>query len=289
MEGTVAQITRIFHEDPAVTGVFAAVGGTTANAFSGSSGGSLQNAQLTILLKSNRHISGEAFRAKYRKDLQVIPDARVSFLSADGTAGFQQVLTGDDSKAIDQAAYELERQMRGLTVLADPRPASPPSGPEIVIRPRAAEAARLGVSVDSIAQVARVATVGDIDANVAKLTRASGGSRSACACRRTPRRPRPDPGAASRRPAAARRLDGGRCVFQAGPAKIDRLNRRKRQVTVEAELNGAELGQAIQAVNKLPIMKNLPKGVGRPPAGDQEADGRAVRRLRRRPASRAWR
>jgi HAE1 family hydrophobic/amphiphilic exporter-1 len=147
MEGTVAQITRIFHEDPAVTGVFAAVGGTTANAFSGSSGGSLQNAQLTILLKSNRHISGEAFRAKYRKDLQVIPDARVSFLSADGTAGFQQVLTGDDSKAIDQAAYELERQMRGLTVLADPRPASPPSGPEIVIRPRAAEAARLGVSV----------------------------------------------------------------------------------------------------------------------------------------------
>jgi HAE1 family hydrophobic/amphiphilic exporter-1 len=272
MEGTVAQITRIFHEDPAVTGVFAAVGGTTANAFSGSSGGSLQNAQLTILLKSNRHITGEAFRAKYRKDLQVIPDARVSFLSADGTAGFQQVLTGDDSAAIDKAAYELERQMRGLKVLADPRPASPPSGPEIVIRPRAAEAARLGVSVDSIAQVARVATVGDIDANVAKLNQGE---------RRIPIRIRLAQDARtdidrikSLRLTTARggttTLDSVADVeFQAGPAKINRLN-RARQVTVEAELNGIELGQAVQAVNKLPIMKNLPAGVRPASVGNQE-------------------
>jgi HAE1 family hydrophobic/amphiphilic exporter-1 len=272
MEGTVAQITRIFHEDPAVTGVFAAVGGTTANAFSGSSGGSLQNAQLTILLKSNRHISGEAFRAKYRKDLQVIPDARVSFLSADGTAGFQQVLTGDDSKAIDQAAYELERQMRGLTVLADPRPASPPSGPEIVIRPRAAEAARLGVSVDSIAQVARVATVGDIDANVAKLNQ---GERRIPIRIRLPQDARTDiDRIRSLRLTTARggttTLDSVADVeFQAGPAKINRLN-RARQVTVEAELNGIELGQAVQAVNKLPIMKNLPKGVRAASVGNQE-------------------
>jgi HAE1 family hydrophobic/amphiphilic exporter-1 len=272
MEGTVAQITRIFHEDPAVTGVFAAVGGTTANAFSGSSGGSLQNAQLTILLKSNRHISGEAFRAKYRKDLQVIPDARVSFLSADGTAGFQQVLTGDDSKAIDQAAYELERQMRGLTVLADPRPASPPSGPEIVIRPRAAEAARLGVSVDAIAQVARVATVGDIDANVAKLNQ---GERRIPIRIRLPQDARTDiDRIRSLRLTTARggttTLDSVADVeFQAGPAKINRLN-RARQVTVEAELNGIELGQAVQAVNKLPIMKNLPKGVRAASVGNQE-------------------
>jgi HAE1 family hydrophobic/amphiphilic exporter-1 len=272
MEGTVAQITRIFHEDPAVTGVFAAVGGTTANAFSGSSGGSLQNAQLTILLKSNRHISGEAFRAKYRKDLQVIPDARVSFLSADGTAGFQQVLTGDDSQAIDQAAYELERQMRGLTVLADPRPASPPSGPEIVIRPRAAEAARLGVSVDAIAQVARVATVGDIDANVAKLNQ---GERRIPIRIRLPQDARTDiDRIRSLRLTTARggttTLDSVADVeFQAGPAKINRLN-RARQVTVEAELNGIELGQAVQAVNKLPIMKNLPKGVRAASVGNQE-------------------
>jgi Cu/Ag efflux pump CusA len=59
--------------------------------------------------------------------------------------------------------------MRGLTVIADPRPSSSPSGPEIVIRPRVAEAARLGVTAQSIAQAARVATVGDIDANVSKL------------------------------------------------------------------------------------------------------------------------
>ncbi|MFV3428460.1 hypothetical protein ACNJFD_21195, partial [Mycobacterium tuberculosis] len=44
------------------------------------------------------------------------------------------------------------------------------SGPEILIRPKADEAARLGVSSADIAAIARVATVGDIDANVAKMT-----------------------------------------------------------------------------------------------------------------------
>ena len=37
------------------------------------------------------------------------------------------------------------------------------------MRPKADEAARLGVSATTIAAAARIATVGDIDANVAKL------------------------------------------------------------------------------------------------------------------------
>src|SRR5439155_26557047 len=58
--------------------------------------------------------------------------------------------------------------MRGLPQLADPHPAKPPEAPEILIRPKPQEAARLGVSSDTLASIVRVATVGDIDANVAK-------------------------------------------------------------------------------------------------------------------------
>ncbi|RYF96168.1 MAG: efflux RND transporter permease subunit, partial [Caulobacteraceae bacterium] len=58
--------------------------------------------------------------------------------------------------------------------------------------------------------------------------------------------------------------------FQAGPARIERLN-RMRQQTVQAELNGVEMGTANQAVDKLPIMKNLPAGVTPAETGQLEA------------------
>src|SRR6185437_8676909 len=58
--------------------------------------------------------------------------------------------------------------------------------------------------------------------------------------------------------------------FQAGAAQISRLN-RKRQITIEAGLNGVELGQATAAIQKLPIMRHLPPAVGTADIGQQEA------------------
>src|SRR3546814_8008618 len=46
----------------------------------------------------------------------------------------------------------------------------PPPGPELVVTPRPAEAARLNVDSRTLAQVLRIATIGDIDANVAKYS-----------------------------------------------------------------------------------------------------------------------
>jgi HAE1 family hydrophobic/amphiphilic exporter-1 len=60
-------------------------------------------------------------------------------------------------------------------------------------------------------------------------------------------------------------------VFQAGPAKINRFN-RKRQITIEADLDhGAQLGDAVTAINNLPTMKALPDSVSPAAAGDQKA------------------
>jgi len=275
MEDTVRRVTAAVKTDPSVTDVFAEVGSSgPANPFAGGGGGGdLRSASLNVLLDPKRKASGDEIRAALRPKLRAIPDARVNFLDFQGSAGYQQILTSEDPGKLTAASTELERQMRGLDILADPRPSVPPTGPELVIRPRHAEAARLGVSADVIAQAARVATVGDIDANVAKLTAGE---------RRIPIRIRLPAGARAdlerikslRLPTASGGVTTLEAVadveFQAGPARIERLN-RKRQQTVQAELNGVEMGQAQAAVKELPIMKKLPAGVTPAETGQQEA------------------
>ncbi|HEX7885239.1 MAG TPA: efflux RND transporter permease subunit [Phenylobacterium sp.] len=274
MEDTVQRVTAAVKTHPAVTDVFAEVGSSgPSNPFSGAGGSDLRSASLNVLLDHGRSASGDEIRAALRQKLRDIPDARVNFLDSQGSAGYQQILTSEDPAKLLAASTELEREMRTLDVVADPRPSVPPTGPELVIRPRHAEAARLGVSAEAIALAARVATVGDIDANVAKLTAGE---------RRIPIRVRLPAGARAdlerikslRLPTAAGGVTTLGAVadveFQAGPARIERLN-RKRQQTVQAELNGVELGQAAAAVKKLPVMQKLPEGVTPAETGEQEA------------------
>ena len=274
MEDTVQQITRVFRGRPAVRDVFGQVGSTSGPGGSGgSSAGDLNTGTVTVTLDTRRKLSGDELKAQTRQALRNIPDTRATFLDAEGGAGISAILTGDNPEALQRAALELERQMRQDPLIADPHPSAPPTGPELVIRPRAAEAARLGVSVDAIAQVARVATVGDIDANVPKLTAGE---------RRIPIRIRLPAGARAdierirslRIPTAAgavTTLDAVADVqFQAGPARIERLN-RKRRVTIAAELNGSAMGDAYKSIQQLPIMKNLPPGVTPAETGQLEA------------------
>jgi HAE1 family hydrophobic/amphiphilic exporter-1 len=275
MEGTAARINALFQKQPEVTGVFVQVGSTvsTFGPSSGPGGGDLRNGTATILLDSHRHASGDEIKRRLRMGLRAIPDARLTFLDFQGGVGYQQILTGGDPANLEKASLELERQMRGLTQVADPHPATPPVGPEIVIRPKPAEAARLGVSSDAIATIARVATVGDIDANVAKFNQ---GERRIPIRVRLPEAARADLDRirSMRVPTAGggtTTLDSVADIsFQAGAARIDRLN-RERQMTVRAELNGVEMGEAQRAVNNLPIMKHLPPGVRPAAVGDQEA------------------
>jgi HAE1 family hydrophobic/amphiphilic exporter-1 len=268
MERTSASITELFSKAPEVRDVFVQVGSTAGGR--GGGAGELQKGTATILLKPKRKVSGDEIRDRLHQALLSIPDTRLNFLDANGRAGYQQVLTGDDPEALQAAAAELERQMRTVKVINDARPSFPPTAPEVVIRPRMDEAARLGVSTDAIAQIARVATVGEIDANVAKfdegerripirvrLPAEARADLDRCRAQRTP----PARGGAPTLGAVAD------VEFQAGPAQINRLN-RERQMGVQGELNGVVIGEASKAVAALPIMKNLPKGVRPAATGD---------------------
>jgi HAE1 family hydrophobic/amphiphilic exporter-1 len=276
MEEVVRNITATFDERPEVTNIFAQIGSTVVAQGPGGGGGGgsdLRSGTVTVLLDEGRDLTGAEIRREMREALREIPDARVTFLDGQGQAGLQIVLTSENPVALREAALELERQMREVPEIAEPRPSVPPTGPELIIRPRPAEAARLGVSAEQIATVARVATVGDIDANVAKMTI---NERRLPIRLRLPEEARTDLEAirALRIPTATGEVTTLGAVadveFQAGPARIERLN-RSRQLTVQAELNGVELGDANQKVQALPIMQNLPDGVAPAETGELEA------------------
>ena len=266
-------VAAILRARPETAGVFVLVGTGGATDMGAVTGAN--RALLTAILTSDDRPTVPEIQDAIRPKLLDIPDARVT-VAGDGfgSSGMQVVLTSETGEGLEHAALELQRQMRSLPFLGDPRPATAPSGPEIIIRPKAEEAARLGVTAQTIAQIARIATVGDIDANVAKLTTGE---------RRVPIRVRLPAGVRADLPAlratliptsfgTATTLDTVADVeFQAGPAQIDRFDRR-RQITVQADLTGGkQLGDAMAAVNQLPIMKNLPPGVEQASTGEQQS------------------
>jgi len=274
---TVDRLGALLMKQPETAGVFAAAGGTDIESGPGglTSSAGVTGGNVVAILKPDRKLKVIQIRDRIRPLLREIPDTRLSFdISGFGSAEVQVILTSETGVGLDQAALDLQRQMRSVPGLADPRPATPPSGPELVVRPRPDEAARLGVSSDTIAAAARVATVGDIDANVAKLDE---GERRIPIRVRLPEADRSDLSVIKnlRVPTAsggATTLDSVADVyFRAGPAEINRFD-RKRDITMIADTTGGEeVGDAQVKVNALPIMKNLPPGVGKAAQGQERA------------------
>ncbi len=278
MRRVVDRVEGLLAKQPETQSVFAAVG---AGGSSGGPGGGLTSnaginrGSVVAILKPNRTVKVATIRDRVRPLLREIPDARVTYdASGFGSAGVQVILTSESGEGLDQAALTLQRQMRTIKGIADPRPTTPPSGAELIIRPRGQEASRLGVSAQTIASAARVATVGDIDANVSKLDQGE---------RRIPIRVRLPETARSnldvirelRLPTASGEETTLGSVadvyFQAGPGQIDRYD-RKRNITINADTTGdTQVGDAQNKVNALPIMKHLPPGVAKASEGQEKA------------------
>jgi HAE1 family hydrophobic/amphiphilic exporter-1 len=279
MRRTVDQVDALLVRQPETAGVFAQVG---AGGISGGPGGFVNNSGVTngavvAILKPDRKAKVAQIRDRMREALREIPDTRLSFdISGFGAGGVQVILTSESGEGLENTALELQRQMRTVQGLADPRPATPPSGPELVVKPKPDEAARMGVSVTTIAEAARVATLGDIDANVSKMDE---GERRIPIRVRLPEKDRADLSVIKnlRLPTAGggiTTLDSVADVyFQAGPGQINRVD-RKRNITMQADTTGdTQVGDAIARVHKLPIMQRLPPGVGLANQGQEKAYG----------------
>ncbi|MDB5686786.1 MAG: Multidrug export protein, partial [Rhizorhabdus sp.] len=270
MERAVQHATRLIRSQPQVERVLAQVG-TSGTSLGGDD---LRSGTVTIVLHQHRDMTTDAFRQKLEPMLRSIPEVRFHSQSGFRASGVAIYLAGDDGAALERAQLQLLREMRTVPAIVDAHATPAAPQPELVITPRPDLAARLNVDSRTLAQVLRVATIGDIDARVAKFSEGE---------RRLPIRLRlPEAALADLDLIANLRVPtrDGRTTplasvatmeLRSGPGRIERYD-RERRVAVEANLAGkATIGDALKQVNALPVMRNLPAGVHPALAGDAEA------------------
>ena len=237
----------------------------------------LRKANLTINLvpRHDRKLSQQEFESDFNKVVARYPGVRTSFGQEGGGGGqVQFTLVSDNPEALEQASRELERQMRGLSVVRNVSSTSNLSRPEVLVTPKPDQAALMGVSAQAISQAARVATVGDFDQILAKYNIGD---------RQVPIRVLLDRGARSQVETLSDLkvpTNSGVAVplaavadihFGSGPIQITRID-RSRSATVKADLPvGVAGGVAQEAVRNLPVMKALPEGVQELVTGEQES------------------
>jgi multidrug efflux pump subunit AcrB len=133
-----------------------------------------------------------------------------------------------------------------------------------VVAPRLDRAADLGVTTDAISETIRVATIGDIDANLAKLNT---GERMIPIRVQLREQARSNSGVLE---SLAVPVGDGRSVplsavadigFGEGPSSIERYDRQRRIVLGADLTGGMQLGDAVNTVLALPEAKALPEGI----------------------------
>jgi hydrophobe/amphiphile efflux-1 (HAE1) family protein len=261
-EAIMQQLNQSLQENPAVEKVF-----TTADQIN--SGTVYAN----LLPKDQREVSQQEFEQEMRQVFRTIPGARISFQSQGAGGGGKDlsiVLKSENAPALTQTAETLEKQMRDIPGLVEVTSSTSLVKPEIVIQPDPERAADLGVSVGAIARTASLALIGDNESNLAKFDLAD---------RQIPIRVQLDPETREdistlknlQVPSQSGNLVPISAVADirlgSGPAQIDRFD-RNRQVSVEANLEGISLGDALETVKALPAMNPLPPDVAEEPAGD---------------------
>ncbi|NIJ08836.1 multidrug efflux pump subunit AcrB [Sphingomonas vulcanisoli] len=231
-------------------------------------------ATVILQLREDRKRKSFEFERAVGPMLNTIPDARISFASQNGDNSSSRdvsvMLAGDDPAQLAVAANKIVEAMGRLPGLRAPRIEGDLPRPEITIRPRFALAADLGVTTQALSQTIRIATLGDIDQNVAKFSLSD---------RQIPIRVMLDEN--SRRsldtianlPVQTSR--GGSVPlsvvadigFGASPSQIQRYM-QERRVVISADLGpGGISGEQHAKVLALPEMKNLPPGVHYASAG----------------------
>ena len=99
-----------------------------------------------------------------------IPDVRISKVNdrAERELSFNFLSTNEED--LNEAVSILESKLRASPILANVSSEGALPRPELQIRPRMDQASRLGITPQQISQTVRVATIGDVDAQLAKIS-----------------------------------------------------------------------------------------------------------------------
>ena len=102
--------------------------------------------------------------------LATIPDVRAYKLNDRGERDLSYNVVSNNEADIERAVALLEPKLRQDPTLTGVSVSGALPRPEIQVRPKSDEAARLGVTTSQIAETVRVATIGDVDAALAKIS-----------------------------------------------------------------------------------------------------------------------
>ncbi|WP_395517055.1 efflux RND transporter permease subunit [Pseudorhizobium flavum] len=102
--------------------------------------------------------------------VRTIPDVRISKLNDRAERELSFNFLSSSEQDLNEAVSLLESRLRASPILANVSSEGALPRPELQIRPRKDETARLGITPQQIAETVRVATIGDIDAQLAKMS-----------------------------------------------------------------------------------------------------------------------
>ncbi len=243
-------------------------------------GGSVEPRKATFIVnlvnKTQRDVTQKDMQTRISSIINDIPDIRFWFVKDNGQRDIQLIIAGPDVETINAVADQLASEMKRIPIIENPISTAELDRPELRVQPKRQISAELGVSTQALSDTIRVATLGDIDANLAKFDAGD---------RLVPIRVELDESARQnvgiledlRVPTAS----GGAAPLSVladfsighGPTAINRYDRTRR-VTIEGDLRGdSALGDATTAIRNLPTALHLPPGVEIKDTGDAEIQG----------------
>jgi hydrophobe/amphiphile efflux-1 (HAE1) family protein len=230
------------------------------------SGAEVRKATLTINLvpKEHRKLDQAHIKEEIAHDLAGLPDMRYWFLNDDGQRQFQLVVAGRDPAAVTKVAAEVTSEAKRLPLLANVVSSAELDRPELRVIPKTEIAADLGVSTEAISEAVRIATIGDIAANLAKF---DVGDRQVPIRVQLDERARTNPHLleALKVPTASGAAVPLSSVasfeMSQGPTAIDRYDRTRRIVIGGDLVGDAPLGDIVNMLMAAPAAQNLPAGV----------------------------
>jgi multidrug efflux pump subunit AcrB len=250
--------------------------------FIGSSDGLIQNAAIYVSLvpRNQRSMSQKQWEQRMMPLLNQVPDGQLYFSDNGGGRDLQFYLTGDDPPLVEETAHRVIAEMQDVKEIRGPRIRGDLPRPEIIVHPRFAVAAPLGVSVEAISQTIRIATLGDLPQNGAKFSLSDRQIPIRVSLLESARRdlttlenlpvPTSSGGAVPLKTVAD-------LSFGQGPSAVRRYNQTRR-VFIEADLSpGVQFGTANKKVFALPTLMHLPQGVHLVPKGDSEYFGEMIK------------
>ncbi len=269
------QVRLLLRAVPHVKSVYTTVGSGSAgvNTMNNSGGSEVRNATLTILLSPRgQRPPKQSIENQIRVAMAQVAGVRSTVGLGGSGEKYTVVLSSNQPEVLNATAQTLGKELRGIVGLGAITSSAALVRPEVVVRPDFPRMADLGVTSTGINEALRLATAGDYPANLPKLNLGD---------RKIPIVTRLDKETRNNLTALAQltiRNNMGQMValsqvatlqMEGGTAVINRLN-RAHNVSFDIEVSGKPLCEVADAINALPILKDLPAEVKQLTQGDAE-------------------